>query len=476
MKIKLKNILYLGLLGLCTPATFAQQSISLEQCRQMALEHSETMQMADKNVEKAQAEKLVARSYYLPSLSASGNLVYLKDDFSQDLYMPTYTPNMTTGELDPNLMINPQTGAPVIGADGNPVFNMYAYLPIELSIKGAYMAGVNLDQPLFTGGKIMAGNKMARIGESMAQTNKQWATLKTITEADQVYWMYVMVDEKVKLAGTAVTMLDSLVQRVENSFETGMVQKNELLKVQVKYNQAKLDLQKANNGLQLVRMSLCRVIGLPFNTPIVATDTTINCTADLLKTMGSSAVSERPEYKLMNQQVAMEDEKIKLIRADYLPTLGVRASYSQLGGVKFSGTDLGTNNFMIMGSLKIPLFHWGEGKQKVASARIDRDLKALELQQNAQLMQLEIEQTKFNLQDAYLRVQIAEESLQQANENLRLSQNNYELGAELMTDLLIAQTQWQQAKAEVIEAKTDFKLKETLYLKAIGQVPGAVNE
>ncbi len=462
--ISLFVLIHLSLLAM------TQQKLALEQCRQMALEHNETIKMAKKTIEKAKAEKAIARSYFLPSLSANGTMVYLNETVSKEMYLPTYVPNATTGILEPNLFIHPTTGTSVTGADGNPIFNMYAYLPLELSLKGAYLAGINLEQPLFTGGKIIAGNNMAKIGESMAQDNWELAQINAVAEADQSYWMYVMIGEKVKLANEMVQLLASLVNRVENSFEAGMVHKNELLKVQVKYNQAQLDLQQAKSGWNLARMSLCRITGLPFTTQIIATDTVIDFSADLLNSIETGELTLRPEYKLLSKQIDFEDEIIKLTRADYLPTFGVSAGYSRIGGVEITGSDLSSNNLNVMGSLKIPIFHWGEGKQKIASAKINRELKQLALQKNSGLMQLEIEQAKMNLQDAYLRVQMSDKAQEYANENLRVSQNNYELGAELMTDLLMAQTHWQQAQANAIESKTDYKLKETMYLKAIGKL------
>lgn len=449
----------------------AQSELSLQACRQMALKHNETLKMADKTLEKAQAEKAAARSYYLPSVTGSAMAIYLQKDFSADMYLPTYTPNLTTGELEPNLYIHPDLGVPVTGADGNPVFNLYAYMPVELSLKGAYMAGINLEQALFAGGKIKVANQMAKLGETMAQTNKELVELNTVLEVDQSYWLFVSVGEKVKLARLAVELLDSLVKRVNNSYLAGMVKYNELLKVQVQYNQALLDLQKANSGLSLTRMALCRVIGLPLNTPIVATDTSILCTPNLLAQLGNEAVSQLPEYKLMDKQVKLNEEQIKLARADFLPTLGISAGYSRIGGVEFSGSEIANNNLNVIGSLKIPIFHWGEGRNKIASAKINRDIKELELQKNKQLLQLQIEQARLNLQDAYLRIEIAGKALLQADENLRLSKNNYELGSELMTDLLLAQTHWQQVHSQLIEAKTDYKFKETQYLRAIGQLP-----
>ncbi len=464
------NITILLLILLVAADAGAQEAISIERARQMAIENNQSLKIAAKTIEKAGAERKAMRANYLPSVSGSATAAYLSNEFNEELYLPSFKPDPVTGQLVPDIFYHPVTGLPVYGPDGNPIFNSYAYMPLEISLKGAYMAGINVQQPIFTGGKIVTGNRMADIGEKMAQENHTLQQMNTIAETDQAYWIFVSVGEKVKLAQQAVSMLDSLVQRVKHGVETGLVHQNELLKVQVKYNNATLDLQKAKSGLELARMSLCRVIGLPFETKIVATDTIIEYTNGLLSAFGTEDVTQRPEYSLMSKQVTMEEEQIKLKRADFLPTLGLSAGYSYLGGIKFGDNTLASDGFNVMASLKIPLFHWGEGKNKIASARISKEIKELELEKNSQLLQLETEQAKLNLKDALLRIQICEKALEQASSNLKLSKDRHELGAELMTDLLIAQTQWQESFSNLIEAKADFKIKETNYLRVAARL------
>ena len=102
------------------------------------------------------------------------------------------------------------------------------------------------------------------------------------------------------------------------------------------------------------------------------------------------------------------------------------------------------------------------------AANISKEIKEMELERYSQLMQLEMEQARLNLNDARTRITLSEQALAMAEEHLRLSRNAYELGGETITNLLLAQTQWQQASAELIEAKADYMLKQTLYLKAAG--------
>jgi outer membrane protein TolC len=229
-------------------------------------------------------------------------------------------------------------------------------------------------------------------------------------------------------------------------------------------------LQKARNGLELTRMSLCRVTGISFDTIISVNDSLIAGSAQILPQLGGEDVSARPEFKALQKDIEMEEQNIRLVQADYLPTLGLSAGYFYFGGMKISDTDFDDGYEMILAGLKIPIFQWGQGKNKVNSAKATKEIKELELEKNRKLLELQIEQAKLNLQDALLRISISEKALEQANENLRISNDNYELGFETISDLLMARLDWQKTYSDLIDAKTDFKIKETTYLKVTGRL------
>jgi len=449
----------------------AQQQLTLKECRRLALEQSQEMKIARFRVEKADAERAAMKTQYLPSLSGNALGLYLHNPIEQELTLPTQVPDPATGQLRPNVMVNPQTGEVVMGPDGNPVFNMYAWLPLEISLQGAYLAGISLQQPLYTGGKIAAGNAMTRIGTEMASDNLELQRVNTLWEADQAYWLYLSVQEKVKLAEAYEGLLDRLRERVNNAWETGMTTRNELMKVTVKHNEAKLQLQKAHSGLELTRMALCRITGLPFDTVIETTEGSpiwgeVAVSAE--DTALTAVLPKRPEYRLLQKNVAIAEEQVKLARADFLPTAGISMGYNYVGGIEVGPEKFTSSNPSVMVSLKIPLFHWGEGRQKQLSAKRDREIREAELEKNARLMTLEMEQARLNLKDAHLRLEMAAAAMEQAEENLRVSSDNYEVGMGLLTDLLEAQTQWQSARSEQIEAGADLRMKETAWLKATG--------
>lgn len=447
-----------------------QETMTLQQCRELALRKNENLKVAGKQLEKAETQKAIARTYRLPNFSATGIGIYQNKNFELELILPTQKPNLLTGELEPNLLIDPTTGYPVVGQDGNPIFNMYAWLPLNVGLSGAYMAGIAMEQPVYTGGKISAGNKIADIGIEMAVENLTLQMMNTLEEADKAYWTYISVLEKVKLAQQAVNMLDEIVQKARNAHEVGLANRNDLLKAQVEYNNARLNLQKAQNGLELSRMDLCRVTGLDFDTPITALDTIIPINSLINIFSGNESVEQRPEYRLMQKNITLQEQNIRFTKADFLPVAGIQAGYNHIGGLEFSGTDFSNTSLNVLASVKIPLFHWGEGMKKINAAKIDKDISMIEMEKNQQLLQLEMEQARLNLLLATERIRMNENALEQAEENLRVSRDNYEVGMETVIGYLMAHTHWQQALSELIDSKTDFKIKETVWLKVTGRL------
>ncbi len=449
---------------------YGQERMTLQKAREMALRKNENLKMAEKQIEKAEAQKAAVRTLRLPSLSATGTGIYQDKDFEMELTLPTKKPNPETGALEPNIMMNPATGEPVMGPDGNPLFNMYAWLPLNVSLSGAYLAGVTLEQPVYTGGKISAGNKMADIGVEMAGENRNLQRMNTIVEADNAYWTYISVNQKVKLAKQAVDMLDELVEKARDAYEVGMSGRNSLLKAQVEYNKAKLHLQKARNGLELSRMDLCRVTGLPLSTTITAADTTVAVNAPVKTGRQSGMLNERPEFRLLQKNIELQKQQIRLTKAEFLPTAGIQAGYNHIGGIEFSTTGFSNTSLNVLASVKIPLFHWGEGMKKINAAQIDKEIEELRLEQKRELLKLEAEQARLNLQLAWERIQLNKTALEQAEENLRVARDNYEVGMETTTEVLEAQTNWQEAFSELIDSRTDYRIKETAWLKATGRL------
>jgi len=455
----------------------AQTQMDRAKCREMALEHSREVKISDNKIEQARLGKNIARAGHLPSLNATGTFFYKPDELEYSLEggnLPTYVPD-EQGELQPNFKRNPETGQPVIGPDGNPVFEMYAMMPdVDLSVglEGVTMGGVQLEQPVYMGGKIRAANEKAETGIEMAGLNKEMTTAEIMARADEAYYKYISVQARKEAAREYKILLDSLVSSIEASMEEGMATRNDLLKARVRHNKATLMVQKAQSGEELARMNLCRVTGLPLNTSIsVDGDTSVpegmNPESNDEK---SNDPTKRPEFKMLNKAIEMGEQEEKIIRSEMLPQLGVSAGYSYFGGLELNGRGAEDMAFSAMASLKIPIFNWSEKRNKLSRTRLETEVAQMKMKEAEEKMQLEIAQARFNLQDAFTRLELTQQSLEQAKENLEATRERFEEGMERLVNLLEAQAQWQEAKSNHIEAQTEVKIKHTKYLKTTGQL------
>lgn len=149
--------------------------------------------MPGKDKEKAIYTTKSVRADFFPKISVSGFGFYNQEKYSYKLkggYLPTFVPD-EQGQLQPNVLLNPETGQPVMGADGRPVFKEYAFLPdigIKVGLRGVYMAGVQLLQPVYMGGKIRTAHLMAKTGEWMADENLRLNRSEVLLETDKAYW------------------------------------------------------------------------------------------------------------------------------------------------------------------------------------------------------------------------------------------------------------------------------------------------
>lgn len=469
MIMKLLLIL-LFLLPVCSMN--AQVELDLQKCRGMALESSKKMAVADRQVAKAGYDRKTYRAHFFPKVSAMGMYAYMQKDYSFKIKggnLPTLVPEGNT--LRPNYLLD-KNGNQVFGADGRPLFAQYAVMPdiaLTMGLDNAYTVGGLLELPVYMGGKIRNAYQMAVVGTQMAELNRSYSRAEVITEADEAFWQYVRLQELETSALKYKEVVGELVKNLADARQVGMASQNDLLKARVKLNEAELLLQKTQNGKRLAGMNLCRVTGLELNTELMAVDSLQETvTPGLMEE--EVAVNRRPEYNLLDKEVELKQKQVRLTRSEFLPQLGVSVSYGYTDGISVNGEADGIASFMAMASLKVPVFHWGEGRNKIRAMKEEQEISELKKEDMTQLMVLEAAKARFNVEDAVTRVELTRNSLAQARENLNESRNRYELGLETLTDYMEAQAQWQKAWSDWIDAKAGLRLSETHYLRATGKL------
>lgn len=463
-----KIALGIGMLLMAASVEAQLVELNLQKCRQMAVEYSQQLQVAGQQELKAGYEKKSFRANFLPKISGTGLYTYVQKKLEYTIdggYLPVY-------QVDDQGVPDLAKSIKFIGADGQPVFNQYAFLPdidLVLGIRNAYSLGIMLEQPLYMGGKVRSAYRMASIGQELAGLNVRYRRLEVLTEADEAYWQYLRLKEQAKAAAKYLEVVTELVRNVTDALQTGMAARNDLLKAQVKQNEAELLVQKAANGVALSGMNLCRLIGVGLHCSLVVTDSLPgDLSPDVLAK--DDGITARPEYHILEKQLELKEKQLALTRSDFLPQLGIAASYGYSDGLKLNGESDAMASFVAMASLKVPIYHWGEGRNKVKAMKAEEEMVRLKKEETSRLMLLEVAKTRYNLEDAATRVKLTRKSLAQAEENLQVGKNRFEVGMETITNYMEAQAQWQKAWSDWIDARAELRLSETYYLKATGRL------
>lgn len=460
----IKKCIFLPILLLFITVPVAGQEITLDRCHEMALENNKQMAIAKKTKTKADLTIKSMMANFLPTFYADGMYLFSSSSFTKTLegnYLPTFVPDPMTGELIPNIL----TMLP----DGSPVFKEYAYFPdmsFDFGLNGTLMAGINVEQPIYMGGKIRSAYKISKIGGEIAALNMDKTESEIILETERAYWTYVQTIELSKSARKYKETVEEFHRVVKNAVEAGMKSRNDLMKVQVELNQALLQLQRAENGTRLARMNLCQMIGLPLMSNILPAQS-FDDLPNIVDLDGD--ISHRPEYSILTKQIELKESEKRLVASDYLPSLGVRGSYNYTYGLKINDTPLFDNGgFSAIVSLKIPIFHWGEGSRKIKRAQSETNVARLQRDDLSEKMHLEVRQAINLYNEQLLEVELTQIALDQAEENLRMSRDYYEAGMETISDYLQAQTIYQSAQSEQIIARTKLEIAKAEYKKAVG--------
>ena len=149
-----------------------------------------------------------------------------------------------------------------------------------------------------------------------------------------------------------------------DAYRTGMAAQNDLLKAQVKQIEAELMVQKAQNGLALSGMNLSRIVGVDLMSELTVSDSLVEAIVSGLWEEGDN-ITGRPEYNMLERLIELKEKEVALTRSDFLPQLGVSASYGYSDGITLNGKSDGIASFAALASLKIPIYHWGVGRNKV---------------------------------------------------------------------------------------------------------------
>ena len=489
------KLLILALTTLATSAQ-AQQTLTLDSCRAMALRNNKTLSASRLQLDMARYNKKAAKTKYLPHISALGGYELTSREISllskdQKSALANAGTN-TTGALHNDIagaltnlaqqgILTPEQASNLggmFGQVGSKIGEAVNHVgqnivdAFRTDTRQMYALSVMLTQPVYMGGAIIAANRMAAIGEEMAQNNIEASTQNTLHSIDQAYWTVVSVHHKKQLAESYLAVVKKLDDDVSKMIREGVATRADGLKVDVKVNEAEMSLTQAENGLAPAKMLLCQWCGMDVDSDITLADENADNIveqADDAQADRAVAMENRPELKLLQNSADMSRQATKLVRAAYLPQVllaggGVATKANVVSGVERNLSGMWNVGVMV----RVPLWNWMEGTYKVRASRIATTIVELERDDIREKIDLQVSQSQFKVKEANRRLAMAIKNVENAEENLRCANLGFKEGVIPTTDVMAAQTAWVQAQSQKIDAEVDVKMSQVNLKKALG--------
>ena len=403
----------------------AQQSYSLAQCKKLALENNARMKNARLEVSSARQTKEEAFTNFFPSLSASA--------------------------------LGYNANQPLVEAN-------LGGMPLAL-LKNGIVGDITVTQPLFAGGQIVNGNKLAQLGVEVSRFKQEQSAKEVLLTTEVYYWQIISLNEKLKTLAIVEQLVNSLYKDVDAAVKAGVKNRNDLLQVQLRKNSVASDRLQLENGLKLSRMLLGQYVGIKADSlsiePISFDEP---ASPEKLRTDHGAALLTTPEYQLLAKNVEANRLQQKITVGKYLPTVGVGASY-----MYDDLMDKDNTTAMVFAKVSVPISDWWGGSHAIKKQKFQTMMAQNEQRNNSDLLLIQMQKLWNDVEESYKQVKLAEESVVTATENVRLNTNYYQAGTTTLSDLLDSQLLLQQSRNQHTDAYTQYLIKQTQYLQATGR-------
>lgn len=425
-------------------------ALSLQQVLDSARANNIAMRNAGRDIASAQEQRKEAYTKYFPTVSGAGGWFNsAKALVSADVNVGASLTSSITTALSQTLP------AEAIAALNNPI-------SIRL-VKDGVIGGLTAIQPVYAGGRIVNSNKLAKVGEDASRLQLRLSQNDVDKTAEGYFWSMVAIEEKLKTVAAVERLLNDIHKDVDVSVRAGVALRNDLLQVELRQNNVESQKLKLNNGLSLVKMLLAQYCGLQDTTFLLSYDSEAASPISLRQDH-QSALPQTAEYQLLGKQVESAKLQKKLAVGEYMPSVGVGAGYSYnnvLGNGKSNGT--------IFATLQVPISDWWGGSHAIKRKKIAYQKAVDERQDKAELLVIRMQNAWNNVEEAYKQLNIAEKSIEQSDENLRIHRDHYNAGTATMSDLLEAQLLYQQSQDQRTDAFADYQNSILEYKQAVGQ-------
>ena len=442
-----------GLFFFCCLAMQAQpRTLSLEECLQNAATRNRTLQNAALEIQKTGEQKKEAFTKYFPEISANVMAFHAFDKMVKaDGYYPQ--------ELAALGQINPQLAA-------------LAGQPFSVrEMDQAYAVMGMVTQPLFAGGQIVNGNRLAAIGQDVAELQMELQTKDILQKVTENYYQIVKLKLNQATVSAAQAQLRAIYKEVQTYVDAGVTTRNDLLRVRLELQRLSSDSLTLSNAHHVMCLLLAQQIGMAgeeVDVSLHLPTETENPIAYYIEPR--QALASRQELAMAQKGVEAGKLKVRMEVGKRLPTVavGLTGTHIGIGGLS-QGTksmmDNTVNNGMVFGTVSVPLTAWWGGAHAIRREKLALRQADNQLQDAREQLIIDIEASWSSLVEAYKQIDIAATSVEEATENMRMSLDKYRMGTEILSDLLESETLLRESQNRLAQAQADYMTKRADYLR-----------
>ncbi len=424
-----------------------QQTISLQDAVNYALENQSDAKKAKLQIENSEYLIQEARSGALPNISANGSITY--NPILQETAIPSSS--FPGGEQSPD-----------------------PFIILAMGQKWNAVGGVSLTQNIFDQ-TVFTGLKAAKTTREFYQINAQLTEEQVIERVATAYYNVFVQKEQLETIDSSYVNVAKSRDIIKSLFENGLAREIDLDRVNVQLMNLSTTRQQLVNAVQIQENALKFYMGMPINQPIELRDE--DFTADAVLLADESDVENRTEMKVLKKQEELLVLQKEARKAAYYPTLSLTAGYNYMGqGEKFpigSGLENGVywSDFASISlNLRVPIFSGFANKARVSQADIELRTLQEEIKLTELGLDLEYQNAKSQIENNLIAIENQQENVNLAQKVVDNTQNNYRLGLANLTDLLEAQNALVDAKNNYSNVMLQFKLAEIQLLKSKGEL------
>ena len=442
----MKHTIVLVCLLLLMFSVFAQhpdlRNLSVQDCIDMALENNIELKNSQLEIDKAKETKNEAQTAYFPTMSA------------QAIAFDALNPMLTFSIED---IDNAQLR--------QILYTLYAEYGANMGLEKEYsfvqngvMLNAMVTEPIYAGGRIRNGNRLTKLGIEAAELQEKVKEDEVRLQTEKLYWQIVALQEKVATLNLLDRLLDTLDKDLSGAIEAGLAMPTDQFKLKVKQNESQLNRKKLTDGITLLTMALGQYIGADWQTMTLSDTLGLETEPSAYYHVADAAVASRHESHLLDLSLKAEDLKKKMTLGEALPSLMVGGSTSYHTIFENSKP-----NAMVFAMLQVPITDWHKTSIKLKKHDLDAEMAENTRRDLTEKMEMQTNQAWFNLEQSWLRISMAKTALNDAEANLKITEDYYEAGLVALSDVLEAQTLLKQSRDELTDSRVEYRVNLVTY-------------